>query len=391
MTTRHLPFGLDKAAWLLALVISVFHLWVAFFPVVSEFTRNAVHFGGFVLLAALIRPANLGAGFERYGWWLDLVFAAAVAWGVYRIITGEDGIYDRGVRLVTLDWIAIGLVVVGAIEYSRRVAGWVVPVLIIGCLSYISFWGQYVPGVFRFAGLSLETLAFRSVYGDDALFGTIARISSTYVFVFIVFGAFLVRSGAGDFVIDLARVVAGRLQGGPGIVAVLASGLTGTISGSAVANTASTGVVTIPMMKKAGFPARFAGAVEASASTGGQLMPPIMGAGAFVMAAYTQIPYETIALAAAVPALLYFASVIYFVRIQARKLDMQPMDNADQLTLWQAFKRGGASFVIPICLLIGLLVSGFTPTYAAVIGVVAIIVSSHLTQRPMAGSMYWMP
>ena len=383
MNERHLPFGLNRAAWFLGLCISVFHLWVAFDPVVSEFTRNALHFGGFVLLAALIKPANLTSGYEKFGWMFDVALALGICWGVWRIVTGEDAIYDRGVRLITGDWIAIALVVFGAIEFSRRVAGWVVPFLIILCLSYIAYWGQFVPGVFRFAGLSLETLAFRSVYGDDALFGTIARISSTYVFVFIVFGAFLVRSGAGDFVIDLARAVAGKLQGGPGIVAVMASGLTGTISGSAVANTASTGVVTIPMMKKAGFPARFAGAVEASASTGGQLMPPIMGAGAFVMAAYTQIPYETIAIAAAVPAFLYFASVIFFVRIQARKLDLQPMDDADQLTLWQACKRGGASFIIPITLLIGLLVSGFTPTYAAVLGIVAIIASSYLTQRPM--------
>ncbi|QGG80066.1 TRAP transporter fused permease subunit [Litorivicinus lipolyticus] len=383
MFDRNIPGGLSHVAWLLGLVIAIFHLWVAFVPVVSEFARNAIHFGGFVVLAALTRPANLGHAYERKGWILDLIFAGAVAWAASHVILGEDAIYDRGVRLIAVDWTAIGVLILAAIEFSRRVAGWVVPCLIIVCLTYLSFWGKYVPGVFSFGGLSLETLAFRSVYGDDALFGTISRISSTYVFVFIIFGAFLVRSGAGEFVIDLARAVAGRLQGGPGIVAVLASGLTGTISGSAVANTASTGVITIPMMKRAGFPARFAGAVEASASTGGQLMPPIMGAGAFVMAAYTQIPYETIALAAAVPALLYFASVIYFVRIQARKLDLKPMENEEQLTLGQAFKRGGASFVIPICLLIGLLVSGFTPTYAAVIGIVAIIASSHLTQRPM--------
>ena len=168
----------------------------------------------------------------------------------------------------------------------------------------------------------------RSIYGDDGLFGNIARISSSFVFMFILFGAFLLRSGAGDFVIALAQAVAGRAVGGPGLVAVVASGLTGTISGSAVANTASTGVITIPLMKKAGFQPRFAAGVEAAASTGGQLMPPIMGAGAFVMASYTQIPYTTIVAVSFLPALLYFATVAFFVRIEARKAGLAATDEA---------------------------------------------------------------
>ena len=370
-----------RLAWALGLGLSVFHVFLAYSPMLSEFARNAMHFGGFVLLAALVRPAGLGPGYERYRF-IDVGLALAAVWACWHVVTSETAIYERGVRLLTADWIAIGSLLLCAIEFSRRVAGWIVPALILIALSYIAFWGAHVPGVFRFAGLSLETLAFRSVYGDDGLFGTIARISSTYVFVFIIFGAFLVRSGAGEFVIDLSRAVAGRVQGGPGFVAVMSSGLTGTISGSAVANTASTGVITIPMMKRAGFPAPFAGAVEASASTGGQLMPPIMGAGAFVMAAYTQIPYESIAAAAAIPALLYFASVIFFVRIQARKLNLGAIEG-EGLTLKQAFKRGGASFVIPVGLLIFLLASGYTPTYAAVFSILAIVASSHLTQRPM--------
>lgn len=370
-----------KAAWALGLGLSLFHVFLAYSPVLSEFARNAMHFGGFVLMAALVRPAGLGRAYERLRA-LDYALALACVWACWHVVTSETAVYERGVRLLPADWVAIGTLIFCAIEFSRRVAGWIVPALIVLALTYIAYWGAMIPGVFRFAGLSLETLAFRSVYGDDGLFGTIARISSTYVFVFIIFGAFLVRSGAGEFVIDLSRAVAGRVQGGPGFVAVMSSGLTGTISGSAVANTASTGVITIPMMKRAGFPAPFAGAVEASASTGGQLMPPIMGAGAFVMAAYTQIPYESIAAAAAIPALLYFASVIFFVRIQARKLNLGAIEG-EGLTLKQAFKRGGASFVIPVTLLIVLLASGFTPTYAAVFSILAIIASSYLTQRPM--------
>jgi TRAP transporter 4TM/12TM fusion protein len=265
---------------------------------------------------------------------------------------------------------------------TRSLTGWVIPILIIVALTYIGWWGSLIGGVFSFPGLSWESIAFRSIFGDDAMFGTIARSSSTCGFLFIICGAFLLRSGAGDFVINIARAIAGRLVGGPGIVAIIASGLTGTISGSAVANTASTGVITIPLMKKAGFPAKFAGGVEAASSTGGQLMPPIMGAGAFVMASFTQIPYETIVAAAALPALLYFLSVGFFVRIEARRLNLKPMES-DGETVGSAFKKGGASFVLPIGGLIGMLVAGFTPAYAAVFGILAVIGSSWLTQNPM--------
>jgi TRAP transporter 4TM/12TM fusion protein len=262
------------------------------------------------------------------------------------------------------------------------VTGLIIPILIVLALTYVGFWGALIDGVFAFRGLSWETVLFRSIYGDDGMFGTIARISATNVFPFIIFGAFLLRSGAGEFVIDLARAVAGRFVGGPGLVAVVASGLTGTISGSVVANTASTGVITIPLMKRNGYPAPFAAGVEAAASTGGQLMPPIMGAGAFVMASYTGISYETIITVAALPALLYFLSVAYFVRIEAKRQNLNAMVT-ETVSLKEAFRNAGASFVIPIILLIVLLVMGYSPTYAAVFGIGAVVVSSWLTRHPM--------
>lgn len=358
--------------------IAVTHIYVAFDPVLSELERNAFHFAGFAALAAVLYPVARGRGALVF----DVAFGCLVAISALYLSLAENAIYDRGVKLVTRDWIAICVCILAAIELTRRLTGYIIPALIIIALTYVTFWGKYIGGMFAFPGLSPETVAFRSVFGDDAMFGSIARISSTYVFLFIIFGAFLLRSGAGEFVINLARAVAGRMVGGPGIVAVIASGLTGTISGSAVANTASTGVITIPLMKRAGFEPKFAGGVEAAASTGGQLMPPIMGAGAFVMASFTQIPYETIVAVAALPALLYFLSVAFFVRIEARRHNLPPMP-ANGQTLGGAFKEGGASFVIPIFLLIGLLVVGFTPTYAAVFGICAVVASSWLTKNPM--------
>ena len=381
---RLLPRVLALAVGAISILVSLAHLVFALFPVISELERNAFHFASFALLCAVTYPMARGDWATRApaALAIDLVIGLAAASASIYLALAENAIYDRGVRLSTLDWIAAATVIVCAIELTRRAAGLVIPILIVAALSYVVAWGSWIGGVFSFPGLSWETMFFRSIYGDDALFGTIARISSTYVFLFIIFGAFLIKSGAGEFVIDFARAVAGRLIGGPGLVAVVASGLTGTISGSAVANTASTGVITIPLMKRAGLTPRFAAGVEAASSTGGQLMPPIMGAGAFVMASFTQISYEYIVLVAALPALLYFLSVGFFVRIEAMRLGLQPMP-AEGRTPGTALREGGASFIIPIALLIGLLVSGFTPTYAAVIGIIAVIASSWLTKRPM--------
>lgn len=367
-----------RAAFWLGVLLSSLHLWFNTIGFFSSQDQNAIHFAGFAMMCALLNPVTL-----RPGWrWLDLAFGVAVALSTLYLIGAEDAIYERGVRLAPLDWVAAAVAILGAVEFTRRTTGWIVPLLIVLSLSYVSWWGAYVPGVFRFAGLSLETLVFRSIYGDDALFGNIARISSTFVFMFILFGAFLLRSGAGDFVIHLSRAVAGRVVGGPGMVAVIASGLTGTISGSAVANTASTGVVTIPLMQRAGFSPRFAAAVEASASTGGQLMPPIMGAGAFVMASYTQIPYGTIVAVSFIPALLYFLSIIFYVRIEAQRLGLVRLEK-DPQSVWTLVRHEGLCFILPVILLIALLVAGFTPTYAAAGAIIAVVVSSWLTRVKM--------
>ncbi len=365
---------------ILGVAVSLLHIWFNVVSVLSSLWQNSLHFAGFALIAALVYPLRKNPTLV----WrlLDILLGLLAASSALYLIAMEDAIYERGVRLATSEWAAGIILILCTLEFARRVAGWFIPVLIITALSYVGWWGQYIGGVFKFAGLSAETILFRSVYGDDALFGTIASISSTYVFMFILFGAFLLRSGAGEFVIDLARAVAGRMVGGPGLVAVMASGLMGTISGSAVANTASTGVITIPLMKRAGFPAKFAAGVESAASTGGQLMPPIMGAGAFVMATYTQISYNTIVLVSILPAMLYFATVGFFVRIEAKRSHVTALDN-EKVSALEVFKKGGIVFLLPICVLIGLLIYGFTPTYAAGLSIIAVIVASWFSPNKM--------
>ena len=267
-------------------------------------------------------------------------------------------------------------------EFARRTSGWFMPALIAVSLCYILFLGRYIPGVFAFPGLSLETVLYRSYWSGDGMFGMVANISSTFVFMFILFGAFLLKSGAGDFIVNVARSFAGRYQGGAGHVAVVGSGLMGSVSGSAVATTVSTGVITIPMMTRSGFSPRFAAGVEAAASTGGQLMPPVMGAGAFVMSSYTQIPYLTIISVSVLPALLYFLTVAFFVRIEARKLGLIAGSKEGEPSAFEALKSGW-HFIIPLVVLIGSLVAGYTPVRSATFAIFAVVAVSWFTRTPM--------
>ncbi|MCB1507312.1 MAG: TRAP transporter fused permease subunit [Hyphomicrobiaceae bacterium] len=368
----------------LAIAVSLFHIVANLAGTISTLWLTGVHFAGFAFLCALRHPAIHAktASRRRAVLIFDILFGLIVAGATLGLIGSENAIYARGVRLSATEWVLIAIVLIGAIEFCRRTTGFIIPTLIVIALTYPVWWGTWIGGVFRFAGLSVETVAFRTIFADEGMFGSIAYISATFVFLFILFGAFLVRSGAGDFIIDLARAVAGRIVGGPGFVAVFASGLTGTISGSAVANTVSTGVITIPLMKRTGFPPKFAAGVEAASSTGGQLMPPIMGAGAFVMANYTQIPYLEIAAVSVLPAIVYFLSVAFYVRIEAKKQNLTGIDG-DTPPVLEVMKRGGPAFLIPIAVLIGLLIYGFTPVYAASWAIVSVVVSSWLTPNRM--------
>ncbi|WP_084327594.1 TRAP transporter permease [Salinarimonas rosea] len=375
---------IGRVAWAVGIALALYHIWTNTIGTFNQVWLTAIHFAGFAFLCALRYPflRTRTPAASRAMLAFDVVFGLVVAVSTLWLISNQNAIYDRGVRLSTLDTILAFIVIGGAIDLTRRATGFIIPVLILVALTYVVWWGPSAPGVFRFAGLSTETLLFRSIFSDEGMFGSIALISATFVFLFILFGAFLVRSGAGEFIIDLARAVAGRFVGGPGFVAVMSSGLTGTISGSAVANTVSTGVITIPLMKRAGFPPKFAAGVEAAASTGGGLMPPIMGAGAFVMATYTQISYLEIAAVSLAPAIVYFLSVAFFVRIEAKKHNLVAND-PDAPSAWTVLKKGGPSFLIPVAVLIGLLIAGYTPVYAAGFAILACIAASWLTPNRM--------
>jgi TRAP transporter 4TM/12TM fusion protein len=286
-----------------AFLFGVFHVYTNIFASLSELWFSAIHFGGFGALCALSfhDPATYKPGKSPANALRILLAALSVACAAYLILF-EDALYARDSEFMVTDYLFASLAVLLAIDFTRRTSGWFMPALIVVSLSYMLFLGRFVSGVFAFPGLSLETVLYRSYFSSTGMFGFVASISASYVFMFILFGSFLLKSGAADFIIKLAHSVGGRFTGGAGMVAVAGSALMGSVTGSAVANTVSTGVITIPMMKRSGFPPRFAAAVEAAASTGGQLMPPVMGAGAFVIASYTQIPYTQIIAVSVLPA-----------------------------------------------------------------------------------------
>ena len=377
-------FGATHTVLIFALVFAVWHILTNIYLTEPGLWQNAIHFAGFAFLASVtISPWGKNSG-KKWAWAMDITYGLMVAGAALWIAWAESGLYARslavtglGWQFTLIDWAAGLLLIFACIDLSRRVSGWVIPILIILSLSYILFLGTMLPGVFRSASLPLNDVLFRTLYNDEGMFGILASISVTNITLFMIFGGFLVVSGASNFVIEISKIVAGHVKGGAAFVAVLSSALTGTISGSAIANTASTGVITIPLMKSNGFRPQFAAGVEAAASTGGQLMPPIMGAGAFVMASYTSIPYNTIVAVSVVPAMLYFLSVACIVRIEAVKHDA---GTEIDLTVDRGkMISGGLVFIIPLTVMIWLLMSGVTPSYAACWAIATLILTSWVT------------
>jgi TRAP transporter 4TM/12TM fusion protein len=364
--------------------VALFHIWANTFGNLNDLWRNALHLGLLGFLGYISYSWAKGGKPGKGAAAINLALGSFILISCLYLIVFEQALHQRNEVPVLADLLFAGLAIVLAVELTRRTSGIVIPILSLILLSYVLWWGQYLGGVFSLRSMSLSRVLYRMYFTDEGLFGMIATISSTYVFMFILFAAFLLKSGGGDFIIRLARSVTHRITGGPGLVAILASGLMGTISGSAVANTVSTGSITIPMMKKAGYPAKFAAAIETASSTGGQLMPPIMGAGAFIMAQWTQIPYVAIIGAALLPAVLYFVSVAFSVYLHVKKHGIQFPDTAEHEPVLKILGTG-IPFMIPISVLIVLLIAGFTPTYVAGISILTVVVSSWLTRDRRMG------
>ena len=359
----------------LAITFSVFQLYTAIFGVLDAQLQRAVHLGFAMALSFLLYPTRKSWSRTKLHP-LDLVLAVLSAASPAYICICYQQLAMRSGIVTPVDLImgVMGLLLV--IEATRRVVGIPMVVVVLVFLAY-AFAGPYMPGVMAHRGLTVQQLIGHLYYTTEGIFGIPLGVSSTFIFLFILFGAYLESTGLGKFFIDLANAVAGWASGGPAKVAVLSSAFMGTVSGSSVANVAGTGSFTIPMMKKLGYRKEFAGAVEAASSTGGQLMPPVMGAAAFLMAEFVGAPYIEIVEAAVVPAMLYFAGLWLGVHLEAKRTNLKGVPRDQLPKAWLIFKERG-HLALPLIVIVYLLVSGYTPMRAALVAIVLSILASSL-------------
>ena len=363
--TRHITQGPVKYIIAgLCILYSLFHLYITFNPMPALLQRS-VHVGiGFALIF-LIFPASKKSSRKQVAWYDWLWFAFSLSGMAYLIYEYQDIVTSRGGMANQVDVIFSLITVICVLEGSRRITGWILPILAGIFLAYpfVSHL-DFMPDRLLTRPYDMGDIFGQLFLKTEGLYSVAIGASVTFIFLFILFGAFLARSGMGQLFNDLALAIAGHKKGGPAKVAVISSGFMGSINGSALSNVVSTGAFTIPLMKKVGYHKDFAGAVEASASVGGQILPPIMGASAFIMAETTGLPYSTIALAALLPAILYYLGVIAQVHFRAGRRDLKGIAKESLPAVKEVLKARG-HMLLPIVFLIFLLIRNVPVGYAA--------------------------
>lgn len=360
------------------ILFSCFQLYTAIFGVLDAHLQRTIHLCFGLVLIYLLYPARKSWSREKMNP-LDAILAAlSVVATMYLVINYKELVTRAGMNTPTD--IAIGVMgVLLVFEATRRTVGWPMLTVALVFLAY-AFLGPYMPGILAHRGVSFDELVSHLYFTTEGIFGVPMGVSSTFIFLFILFGAYLDATGLGKFFIDFANALAGWAVGGPAKVAVLSSGLMGTVSGSSVANVAGTGSFTIPMMKKLGYRPSFAGAVEAAASTGGQLMPPVMGAAAFLMAEFVGVPYIEVVKAAVIPALLYYTGIWLSVHYEAKKYGLKGTPR-EELPKFGPLLREKGHLALPLIVIVYLLVTGYTPMRAALYAIGLTIVCACLRKN----------
>ena len=373
--TRTLTGFMAKLVSALAISFSVFQLYTSIFGVMDAHLQRSIHLGFGMALIFLMYPTR--SSWSRHSVHPFDVFLSIVgaALPLYIVVFYSDLVLRAG-QITQTDMIIGTLGILMVVEAARRVVGWPIVIVSVLFMAY-GFAGPYMPDILAHRGLDVGDMVSHLYFTTEGIFGIPLGVSSTFIFLFILFGAYLESTGLGKFFIDIANAVAGWASGGPAKVAVLSSGLMGTVSGSSVANVVGTGSFTIPMMKKMGYSKEFAGAVEAAASTGGQLMPPIMGAAAFLMAEFIGVPYIDVVKAAAIPAVLYYAGVWIGVHLESKKNGLKGIPR-DQLPKFTELFIERGHLALPLAGIIYLLVAGYSPTRAALAAIVLAIFASFL-------------
>ena len=361
-------------AWVvlvIAVSLSLYQLYTAGVVALTALVQRSIHLGAILSLAFLLKPAFSGAKKNRLSFWLvlDWILVALSVYCTFYICNNLSDIFDRQGDWLFKDRVVSIIGVLLVLEACRRVIGLFMTVICAVSIGY-ALYGPYMPDLIIHKGYSVERIVTTLWLTTEGIFGLPIGVAATFVFVFVLFGAILETTGGGAFFIDMAYALTGRFSGGPAKASVVASGFMGSVSGSAVGNVAATGSFTIPMMKKVGYRPHMAGAIEAAASTGGQLMPPIMGAGAFLMAEFTNTSYLTIVKVALVPAIMYYITVLVFVHYEAKKFGLKGQPRESLPKIIQVVK-GGLHFIIPVFILIYVLVANYSPMMAGFIAVVS--------------------
>lgn len=357
----------------IAITFSVFQIYTAFFGILDAQIQRGIHLGFGLALSFLLYPTKKSWRRDKLHPLDGILAILGAATPAYLVIFYRELVL-RSMLPTTSDVIIGTLGILLVIEAARRVVGIPMVCVVLVFITY-AFAGPYMPGVLAHRGLTVDQFVSHVYFTTEGIFGIPLGVSSTFIFLFILFGAYLEGTGLGKFFIDVANAVAGWASGGPAKVAVLSSGLMGTVSGSSVANVVGTGSLTIPMMKKLGYHKNFAGAVEAASSTGGQLMPPVMGAAAFLMAEFVGVPYVEVVKAAVIPAFLYFAGVWLGVHFEAKRNDLKGIPRDELPKLSEILKERG-HLAIPLIVIVYLLVSGYTPMRAALYAIILSILCS---------------
>ncbi len=364
----------------IAIGLSTFHLYVAIFGTLTRMQQSGIHLLAAILLGYFALFVKNEGDVPLWKKIYRFIFAlSGAASGVYIVWTDimRDG---RITEVSTIDIIFGVTMVIVLLDVTRIKMGWAMPIIAAVALIY-SFIGPYLPGIFAHRGFSLNQMVQQLFLYTEGIFGTPLMIAATYVIVFLIFGSFLEVSGGGKFFIDLATALFGRFRGGPAKVAVVSSAMFGSINGTATANVVSTGTITIPLMKKVGYAPRVAGAVEAVASSGGQITPPVMGAAVFIMAQMIGVQYSEVMIAAIFPALLYYVSVFVSIDIESAKFNVKRTPKEEMPDLKKVLKEGWFHFIPLTVLIYCLSIAGYSPMRSALIAVISVIVVSAFSKK----------
>lgn len=376
---RPLAGGVASLVSILAVAWTLYTIYSTVFGVLDVLVYRAVHLTFALSLGFVLFPASKGLLRNRTAYFLDIFLALmSVSLGAY-VVYSADGFADRVGIPNQADYVFGTIAVLLILELTRRVVGKSMAIVAVVFLLY-SLFGSYLPAFLEHPGVDAEMLTSTLLISLEGIFGVALGVSANMLLIFVVVARFLVDTGTGQFIMDFSSSLIGWARGGPAKIAVISSGLFGSISGSAVANVLGTGSVTIPMMKRLGYKPHFAGAVEAAASTGGQIMPPVMGAAAFVMAEVLGVPYAKVCIAAALPAILYYAALLIMVDIEAARTNLTGIPRENLIPVKKTLKEGWF-YIIPLVVLIYLIMTGSSPQKAGVITIASSIVINVLNRK----------